>query len=136
MATPRFRYLLLIAFAIVSGGCGGSKYASSSVSGRITINGAPVPKGFVNFSPIGSTAGPVVAAEIVNGEYRCEKVPQGKVQVTFIAQAAEPTTVFDKVNNCTHEIPKDILPSAYREGQPAQVGPGENKLDFDLKSSK
>ena len=68
---------------------GGRNYASATVKGRVTIDGAPVPKGYVCFSPVGSTPGPVVAAEIHDGEYRCKNVPQGKVQVTFIAQVTE-----------------------------------------------
>jgi|SRR5208282_5666742 len=125
---------LCAACLLFSAGCGGPGYAPSTVKGRITIDGAPVPKGYITFSPTGGSHGPVVASAIKNGEYRCEKVPQGKVQVTFVAQAAELTTVFDKVNKVNHEIPKDILPPAYQQGQAAEIAPGENPLDFDLKS--
>jgi len=125
---------LLAACALVSGGCGRTRYPSSTVQGKVTIDGVAVPKGHITFSPIGETKGPTIADKITNGEYRCEKVPQGRVQVTFIAQAAEPTLVFDKVNNVNHEVPKDILPPACRQGQPADIGPGVNHLDFDLKS--
>ena len=40
----------------------------------------------------------------------------------------------DVTKNTTHEIPKDILPEAYRQGVEVNVKPGENRLDFDLKS--
>ena len=127
-------YLCLFFLAAFLCGCGGPSYSSLTVSGRVTIDGAAVPKGYVQFGPVGDTSGPAVAAEIHDGDYRCEKVPQGKVRATFIAQAAEPTTVFDKANNCTHEVPKDILPPSCRDGLPAEITAGENRLDFPLKS--
>jgi hypothetical protein len=104
------------------------------VKGRVTIDGKPVPKGFVSFNPVSGTHGPVVAAPINSGEYRCEQVPQGKVNVTFIAQAAKPMIIFDKVNKVNREVPDDILPPAYQQGQSAEIAPGEVQLDFDLKS--
>jgi hypothetical protein len=139
MPAPRFQHLfpvscLLVACGLLAGGCGGTNYASSTVTGRVTIDGAPVPKGYVTFSPAGSTPGPVVAAEIHDGEYHCEKVPQGTVQVTFIAQAAEPTKVFLKAKNMEVEVPKDILPPSCQQGQDAEVKSGKNELNFDLKS--
>ncbi len=139
MPAPRFRRLfppscLLAACVLLAGGCGGPNYASSTVAGRITVDGAAVPKGYVTFSPVGSTPGPVVAAEIHDGEYHCEKVPQGKVHVTFIAQAAEPTKVFLKAKNMNVEVAKDILPPAYQQGQEAEIKSGQNQLNFDLKS--
>jgi hypothetical protein len=123
-----------LACAIVSGGCRGSRYPSSTVTGRVTIDGAPVPKGYITFCPAANSQGPVVGARIVDGKYRCEKVPWGKVQVTFIAQAAEPMEIFDKANNTTHEVPRDILPPECRQGQTAEIISGANHLDFDLKS--
>ncbi len=134
MSAVRFRDLLLLTMALLAGGCGGPKYASSTLTGRVTIDGVAVPKGYITFSPIAGSPGPVVGAPIHDGEYRCENVPRGKVQVTFIAQAAEPTTIFDKANNTTHQVPKDILPPACREGQTAEIVAGENRQNFDLKS--
>ena len=54
--------------------------------------------------------------------------------MTFIAQAAEPTTIFDTANKTTHEVPKDILPPACQQGQNVEITAGENRHDFDLKS--
>jgi len=125
---------LLVACAFVSGGCGRSRYPSATVTGRITIDGAPVPKGYITFSPVTGTKGPAVGAAIANGEYRCDKVPQGSVHVTFIAQAAKPMILFDRVNNVNREVPEDILPPACQEGQAAEIAAGVNQLDFDLKN--
>ena len=135
MPMPRSQRLLPLLFlAFFVGGCGGPKYPASTVTGRVTIDGAPVPKGYITFSPTDGTAGPVVGAPIHDGEYRCELVPQGKLHVTFIAQAAEPMTIFDKANNTNRLVPKDILPPACQQGQTLDVTAGDNQHNFDLKS--
>jgi hypothetical protein len=125
---------LLCIGLLVSGGCDHSGYPSSTVRGRITIDGKAVPKGHILFSPNSGTHGPVRSTEISNGEYRCEKVSQGKVHVTFIAQAAKPKILFDVVNKVNREVPDDILPPACQQGQDAEITPGENQLDFNLKN--
>jgi hypothetical protein len=124
---------LLCVGLLLSGGCRRSTYPSSTVKGRITIDGAAVPKGFVTFCPVSGTHGPAVAAPIDNGEYRCENVPQGKVHVTFIAHAGKPRILFDQVNKVNREVPDDILPPSCQQGQDAEITPGENQLNFDLK---
>lgn len=57
----------LLAFA----GCGGDKLGRHAVSGTITHNGKPVPKGFIRFIPDSSkgTRGPGGGAPIINGKY-------------------------------------------------------------------
>ncbi|HEY2149151.1 MAG TPA: hypothetical protein VGH32_14520, partial [Pirellulales bacterium] len=86
------------------------------------------------FSPTAKNQGPVVAAPIEEGKYRCNRVPVGSVTVTFVAQAAEPTIVYDVVNKTNHEIPKDILPPRYNTGLPLEIAAGDNHHDFDLKN--
>ena len=112
---------LLPCAAPLAGGCGGTGYASATVSGRVTIDGAAVPKGFITFTPLQDTAGPAVGAPIVDGAYRCPMVPQGKLRATFIAIAAEPEIFIEKVGNVPHEVPKDILPAACRQGRECDV---------------
>src|SRR5208283_2687246 len=108
---------LLVACALASCGCGRPRYPSSTVTGKVSIDGEPVPKGYITFSPLSGTNGQVVGAPIAKGEYRCERVPQGNVHVTFIAQAAKPTVVYDRVNKVNHEVPEDILPPECQRGQ-------------------
>jgi hypothetical protein len=124
----------LAALLLALAGCGGTRYPSATVSGRVTIDGAAVPEGFITFAPAAGASGPAVGAEIRNGDYRCERVPQGKARATFVAQAAEPMTIFHKADKAPHEVPKDILPPAYRQGVVVEVGPGENRVDFPLKN--
>jgi hypothetical protein len=52
-------------------GCGGDKLGRHAVSGTITFNGQPVPKGFVRLIPDSSkgTKGPGGGAAIANGKF-------------------------------------------------------------------
>ena len=127
---------LLVAIGILVPGCsGGPDYESATVTGNVTIDNNPVPKGYITFSPVDSGQGPVCGEKIVDGAYRCELVPLGKHKVTFQAQSNETTTIYDAANDAQREIPVDILPPQYRQGVDAEVTAGEIVRDFDLKSS-
>src|SRR5208283_4158299 len=105
------------------------KYATATVSGRITIDGVPVPKGAVTFAPLPGTAGASVGSEIKAGQYHCSLVPLGKFNVTFMAHAAEPMTMIEKATGATREVPRDILPPAYADGVPVEITGDRSDLD-------
>jgi hypothetical protein len=120
---------------LIAAGCGqGPKYSTATVSGRVTIDGVPVPKGALTFAPLPGTTGAVVGAEIKMGEYHCSQVPLGKLSATFIAQAAEPMTIPDKVSGGTREVPRNILPAAYLNGVTVSIDGNRSDLNFDLTS--
>jgi hypothetical protein len=124
------------ALLMLSCGCShGPDYQTATVSGTVNIDGQPVPKGFITISPTAQSRGAVVGGPIADGTYRCQQVPVGKVRVTFAAQAAEMTTMLDRSTNTKREVPKDILPPQYVSGLEAEVKPGENLLDFALRST-
>jgi hypothetical protein len=106
------------------------------VSGEVRIDGNAVPRGFITFSPTTKDQGPVVGAPIEDGKYRCDRVPVGNLTATFIAQAAEPTTVYDIVTKTKHEIPKNILPPEYNASVPVEIAAGNNHRDFELKNGE
>lgn len=47
-----WRCLVLLAATVLLAGCGKAPYDTASVSGRVTVNGQPVPKAAVMFQPI------------------------------------------------------------------------------------
>ncbi len=125
---------LLALACVATGGCGdGVAYPHGTARGSVTIDGTPVPKGAITFSPAGQ--GPVTGAAIVEGRYVCPKIPVGSHTVSFHAEAAEPTQVLDVASGVKRSVPKDILPDRYRSGVPAEIHPGENDLDFTLSNS-
>jgi hypothetical protein len=129
----RCSLLAITPFCALLVGCGsGNSYGIAS--GEVRIEGALVPRGYITFTPTAKDHGPVVGAPIENGKYRCERGPLGKLTATFVAEAAEQTTVYDVATKTEHKIPKNILPSAYSGGLPVEMAAGENLRNFDLKS--
>ena len=132
------RVLLLVASCLLLAGCGcshGPNYPTATVSGMVTVDDKPVPKGFITFSPMSQGQGSVVGTKIVEGKYRCEKIPLGKQRVTFTAQAAEMAVLLDHSTGTNQKVPKNILPPKYSAGLEAEVKAGEATLDFPLKSN-
>ncbi len=128
--------VLLALFGLSLSGCGDAvPYKHGTARGIVTIDGVPVPKGEITFSPNGAGQGPVTGAAIVEGGYVCTKVPLGSHTVSFHAQAAEPTQMLDVSTGVMRSVPKDILPDQYRSGVPAEIHAGENALDFALDTS-
>ncbi len=116
-------------------GCGKTPdYASSTVLGTVTIDGTPVVKGFITFNPTSSGQGPSVGGKITEGKYQCDRVPVGKMRVTFQAQAAVSKTITDIATGQKHEVPQNILPSQYASGIESDIQPGRITLDFPLVS--
>lgn len=72
--------LLPLVLALVLTGCGGDTGPKlTHVTGKVTLNGAPVPYGSIEFvpDPAKGGKGPAGAAEIINGEFSTKK-PNGR----------------------------------------------------------
>ena len=123
----------MLAAGLLLAGCGGPGYRCVTVSGTVTIDDKPVPKGSITFTPTGPGQ---TGAPITDGKYRCENVPLGKNHVTFEARAAETQKIRDVANNVDREVPIDILPEACGAGQDVEIQPDTTVLDFPLKSSR
>lgn len=121
---------LLIGFA----GCGG---AGSKVSGKVTIDGAPLKMGDISFSPV--QAGPAATGKIdANGNYTVRMgtsagIPPGSYKVTIVAVESVPATPENPM-----PLPKMLTPPKYNNadtsGLTAEVKAGSNSIPFDLKS--
>jgi len=129
-------------------GCGGAPTAT--VSGKVTYQTKPIPKGTIAFV---DEKGAVVYGNIVDGNYTAEKVPVGKVTVGVVSIGGggvkAPAGVAEKYQKNVpagvsvdfkkafeqHEgitIPKHYEDPA-KSGLTFDVVPGEQKKDFDLK---
>ena len=133
--------LLTVALAItVCLGCGkGDGLNRSSVEGKVTLDGAPVEKGSIAFSPTGGTKGPSVGGSIENGRYSfpAAKGPvAGKYRVELHApkstgkkiQApmAAPGTMVDEIG--------DAMPAQFNSKSTLEkeVKAGRNEIDFEV----
>lgn len=84
MSIRQFSLALSLLMAIC-GGCQGDDVERATVSGRVTLDGSPIPKGQIRFLP---TNGPAWSAWINDGNYTTngtKGVPVGDMQVRIEA---------------------------------------------------
>lgn len=99
------------------------------VKGTVTLDGAPIEKGTINFAPKGGP-GTATGALIVDGKYEA-RVSPGKMAVTIYAQKAE------KIENPTQEQIErgitenlvDIIPAKYNRASTLEADIAEGQKD-------
>ena len=123
---------VVAAGTLLLGGCGGatpSKFPTAMLKGAVTIDGAPVERGQLNFQPLGS--GQSATAVIEQGQYSLNAAPHGKVRVVFTI-----TRETGKMNTeYSQPIPEveNLVPAADRSGREIDVS-GDGTHDFALTS--
>jgi hypothetical protein len=130
---------LCATLAVVGSGCGGAYDAS--VSGEVTLDGNPVPRGTVTFSP--TQGGPTAYGQIEeDGDYYVQTgtesgLPVGEYQVTVVAE--EPPAVTRTAAGGPPPSGKSITPEWYRlkdsSGLKYTVESGSNRIDLKLSST-
>ena len=63
-------------------GCGRPTYPTASLAGEVTIDGQPLLKGGLTFTPLRGGAGRGVYTAVESGRYRADGVPKGPVRVS------------------------------------------------------
>lgn len=128
---------LLIAALLLFGlaGCGGSQ---GRVSGQVSVDGKPLTKGDISFSPTGD--GVAATGQInASGNYSLlvgtsADIPPGSYRVTVVAvEPIAPTAEH------LEPLPTLLTPKKYSNAATtdltAEVKAGSNTFNFDLKSS-
>lgn len=126
------RLALALAFISLATGCGNGL---SGVSGTVTLDGKPLDKAFVEFSP--PNGRPSMGKTDSNGYYRLEYstsqtgVEAGEHKVRIFTH--EEASIDMKTGEPTPPV-KEIVPAKYHRNSTltAQVKSGSNKIDFDL----
>lgn len=113
-------------------GCGekGPDYPAVNLEGMVTIRGEPVKKGRITFTPQEAGRGAGTGGDIVDGKYKAEHVPVGKVLVQF--QATKETGKTVKAAGVDMPESLNIVPPENRGGVHADVAAGDTKKDFAL----
>jgi hypothetical protein len=119
--------VLVTVVGFVVAGCG-PEFPLAEVSGKVTVNGKPLPEGTVLFVP---QAGPAGVSDLgEDGSYKMQSRKPGDGALIGIHKVAIMPPFRPKLANA----PK--VPSKYRDpstsGLTAEVKKGENHLDFDL----
>lgn len=126
--------LAAILISFLAGGCGESRpqYPAARLEGSVTLNGAVLATGTIQFHPQEANHGPVVQAEIHEGRYVAATVPLGKVLV--ILNATKPTGKM--ITGYSEPYPEmvSLIPEKYRLGIPIQVTGDNAAQDFPLTS--
>lgn len=145
-----FGFMLI--FAILITGCGG-RITRCEIEGSVTVDGQPIKDGSITFQPLAGTSGPVVGASIADGQYKIEKVKGpvvGEYQIELTGRGPTGRKITTEVagDKIETEEMKDIIPLKHRtqndpmsknsaigrEPLKANVVPGKNIIDFNLKN--
>ncbi len=137
------RSLLLVLLAGLSFGCNSD--GRFAVSGKVTLDGTPVPEGTISFMPTGPT-GSSDAAPIKNGEYSARISPGTMIVKIYSDRSLTPEEITAYRNNPMtkssitppEQVKKQIIPVIYNDQSTLRVDIKENRknLDFDLNSDE
>lgn len=136
-----------LSLAISAGilGCGGDTIGRNAVTGTVTMDGAPLDYGAINFLPdAGNSAQVGAGAVIENGEYsipREQGLPPGKYRVAITSPSGGAPSEPDKgltaeqaMNQATVASKEQLPPKYNTETElTAEVSAGSAPLQFDYK---
>lgn len=122
----------LVVLALVASGCSGSSGPMATVQGAVLVDGEPVERGLISFTPMQSDSGKAVTAEILNGRYQSSAVPMGRVLVQIHATKETGKTLTDPSEGGEYAETVDIVPEKYKSGIEITVSEPEESHDFDL----
>jgi len=117
--------------AMVAIGCG-SDAPTHPVKGRVTLDGAPLEKGSIRFSPTGEAS--PAGGEIKNGEYSLMAPPgESKVEITSTKVIGQ-RKAYNTPDSPMVDITKEVVPEKYnaRSTLKIEVKAGSNSKDFEL----
>jgi hypothetical protein len=145
MNAPRRTYTLLaLALGLVPIGCSSSKDSlpREAVSGDVTLDGQPLPKAAIQFTPTGEMKATSAVAEVDGGKFsisRAEGLVPGTYRVSI--SHAEVIEVKPKKGegalSKTTRLGKELIPAMYNTQSKltAEIRPGGAKdLKFELQS--
>lgn len=120
------------AVALLLAGCGpaASPFPTARIGGVITLDGAPLATGNINFVPEGAGQARPTAVDFKNGTYAIDEAPLGKVRV-FIT-STQPTGKM--IPGSSEPVPEvaNVVPEAYRQGIVVEIAGDNDKLHFAL----
>jgi hypothetical protein len=120
---------VLFCLVVQLAGCGNSGNLST-VEGMVTVDGKPVPKGNVSFSPL--DGGQAVSVDIVEGRYRAEAVARGPNRAHLNAFYLTGGTFVEFGIEYPEE--KNLIPEKYLAGIDVEVTEASVQHDFELTS--
>jgi hypothetical protein len=134
MRVRRFGWAVAVAALAAVAGCSGPP-THGEVTGTVTVDGKPAPRGAVTFIPVdgkSQTAG----GEIKDGRYTA-RVPLGLAKVEVrVPKVVGRKKLYDTPDSPFQDVLEEVLPDRYNNSTQLtlDVKPGKNEKDWDLKS--
>ena len=126
----------LCSFAILAGCDNSGRY---SLEGKVTFDGEPVEKGYVQFSPLPGTSGPTSGADVKDGIYEVASsrgLFKGSYRVNVQAWKRSKKISIDPVTGEKFKGGdlKQILPPKYNDDSDLEIeiGGAQRTFDFNL----
>ena len=119
-------------------GCGG---AETSITGRVSLDGKPVPEGSIRFIPMEGTQGADAGAVIRDGKYKVvvKDLASGKYRVSIRGYKHGGKMEPDPLGGSPIKGTVQIVPPQY-QGEDStlveEISLGVNRLDFPLVTSE
>jgi len=122
--------------AVAAPGCDATP--RHALEGTVTLDGQPLPDGYISFRPMAGTPGPTAGGRIVDGRFaisRQDGTFAGKFRVEITATRSTGEKFFDEEVGREVEILAQYLPARYNTQSEltAEVRPdGPNAFSFEL----
>jgi hypothetical protein len=129
---------VFVVAAVVVLGCGkrGPALPVARWEGTVTVGGKALPgdaAGTIIFMPSGGGGqAPPSNAAIVDGRYRADEVPLGKVTVIFNITRLTGQMVIDSTGHDPYPEREDLVPEQHRQGIAVEVAGDDVARNFDL----
>jgi hypothetical protein len=124
-----------VAVVLLAAGCSFGP-STGTVSGEVTLDGAPLKEGTIDFVPAdGKTSS--ASATITDGKYKVDAVPVGEKIIKISApRVVGKRPVYDTKDSPTVDEVKELIPEKYniRSDQKYTVAAGKQEKSFPLTS--
>jgi hypothetical protein len=141
-ASKQSPLILLPSVLLLAFGCGGGRQDRGAISGSVKLDGKPVERGSILFTPIEGARGSVAGGEIENGRYQLpSKIGPaiGRSRVEIRAMRKTGKMVPKAFARPGEMVPEQIeaIPRRFNTESKlnVEIKPGDNTADFDVSSS-
>jgi len=131
----------MVVILSITGGCA-NKAPRAAVSGRVTLDGAPIADGSIAFFPTDGSAGPSSGGNIENGRYAIAAaqgvaIGANRVEIHAVRKTGKQVRSVSQPGKLIDEVTEAVPPRYHTKSElKVDVKPGTNTFDFELASKK
>jgi hypothetical protein len=139
--TKRFLLILSPAMLLLALGCGGGVKDRGAITGTVKLDGKPVEKGSILFTPIEGASGTVAGGEIENGRYQLSEangpaIGSNRVEIRAMRKTGKmiPKPFSPPGTMIAEQI--EVIPPRFNSESTLMVDvkAGDNAADFEVSS--